>query len=368
MNLKVIFTLILMLPVFTACIQDEPLNPEADILEFNLPAGIALSEPIFNQNSITVMVRKTADLTSLKPQIVITEGATISPDTTVARDFTNAVSYKVTSHDGKNERNYTVQLISSSIYKYNFEHWEEKPRLFYETPTEVGVDGSIQYPWASSNIGVAIYQQYPTAGQYPVHSTTKSFSGKYAAEMNTQAGPGNIMNIQFIPIVAGSLFTGTLIPLNALKDPLSATQFGLPFTEKPLRFKGHYKYKAGMGDYIGSDGKPVPGKKDICALYAVFYKVDAATKVLDGNNILTHPNIRAVAMLPDRSSTEGDGFHAFDLEFDYSYSKGEAVDFDKYDYKLAIVFSSSMKGDHYEGTPGSTLVVDNVELEIEDNE
>lgn len=368
MNLKVIFAFAFMLSAFAACIQDEPLNPEADILEFNLPDGIALSEPVFNQNSITIMVRKKVDLTSIKPQIIITQGATISPDTTIARDFTSAVSYKVTSADGKNERNYTVQLISSSIYKYNFEHWEEKPKLFYETPTEVGVDGSIQYPWASSNIGVAIYQQYPTAGQYPVHSTTKSYSGKYAAEMNTQLGPGNIMNIQYIPIVAGSLFTGTLIPLNALQDPLSATRFGLPFSDKPIRFSGYYKYKAGMGDYIDRKGKPVPDKKDLCALYAVFYKVDEDLKVLDGNNILTHPNIRAIAMLSDRSSTEGDGFHKFDIEFDYSYSKGEAIDFEKNDYKLAIIFSSSMEGDHYEGTPGSTLVVDNVELEIEENE
>lgn len=37
-------------------------------------------------------------------------------------------------------------------------------------------------------------------------------------------------------------------------------------------------------------------------------------------------------------------------------------------YNLAIVFSSSIRGDHFEGAPGSTLLIDEIELGYEQEE
>lgn len=367
MRRKVIPILFVVFSLLTACIQDEPLNPEADILSFELPQGVAVSDPVFNQDIITIMVRKNADVSHLKPRITVTTGAKITPDTTLYQDFTNPVIYKVTSQNGENQRTYSVQLLSTSLYKYRFERWIENAKLHYEMPVEYGMDGTEQHPWSSSNVGVAMYQQFKTPDLYPVHSVTNAYGGKNAAEMRTQKGPGKIFDSLVIPVVAGSLFTGTMNLLNAMKDPLTATQFGLPFSEKPIRFKGYYKYKVGEGKYIYPEGKQPHSEKDFCAVYSVFYKVDEETKVLDGTNILTHKNIVAIAKLNDRNPTPGDDFQSFDIAFDYSKSD-HVVDFDKNDYKLAIVFSSSFYGDYYEGVPGSTLVVDDVEIEIEENE
>ena len=93
---------------------------------------------------------------------------------------------------------------------------------------------------------------------------------------------------------------------------------------------------------------------------------EALRQVLDGTNVHNHPNIILQAMLPDRSSTDGEELHAFDIEF--KRLNDEVIDFSKHEYKLAVVFSSSFWGDRYEGTPGSELIVDDAKIITEDDE
>ncbi len=353
----------------TSCIQDEPLNPEADILTFALPADVALTAATFNQEHISVVVRRAADLTALVPAISVTEGASIVPAMGTASDFTRPVTYTVTAADGIHSRAYTVQAVTYSPYLFSFENWVRLDANYaYETPVEHDPEGNRMVFWDSSNKGIAIYQQYPEPSLYPIHSTTQAAGGKLAAEMSTRKGPGSILGIINIPIVAGSLFTGVLNPVYALKDPLLATQFGQPCDEKPLRFRGYYMYKAGMGDYIDPKGNVLPGVKDTCAIYSVFFRVDKDTQLLDGTNVLNHPNIVAVAMLSgqERAGTVGDGLVRFDVPF--VYTSTDPVDFEKNRYKLAVIFSSSYYGDRYEGVPGSRLVVDEVEVLTETSE
>lgn len=346
----------------SSCIQDEPLNPEADILNFSLPQGIAISEPVFNENNIFISIPKGENVNSIAPEIKITEGAVISPASGVVQDFSSPVEYTVTSQSGKYQRKYKVTLDPYMFYQTDFDHWEvytsSSGQDRYETPVEYSDNGSKIPIWSSSNKGVAIYQHFLDPNLYPVHSTSSPTGS--AVMLETRKGPGNIMNIQYIPIVAGSLFTGTMNIANAIEDPLSATQFGIACDYMPDRITGNYNYKAGSGEYINSKGEVISGKIDQCALYAVFFKVDEKTQVLDGNNVLTHPNIVAITEQPFRDSTPGNGLVAFDIPF--IYKEGVTVDFQKNKYKIAIIFSSSSKGDSYEGTPGSKMIVDNVRV------
>jgi hypothetical protein len=367
MNMKrIIFLAVTLLCVCPGCIREEPPCPYADIDDFALPEEIMIGKATFNRDLISVYVRPGADVSSVVPAIRISEGASIEPAAGLPQDFRKAVNYAVTAADGMHQRIYTVQLTSVPVYACGFEHWEAPDGSnAFETPVEYDRQNVRTAPWDSSNKGIAIYQQYADASGYPVHKTTRAAAGNYAAEMLTQKGPGSILGIVNIPVVAGSLFTGVLSPLNALRNPLLATTFGQPFDEKPLRLSGKYIYKPGEGSYIGSQGAPHPGKKDSCAVYAVFFRSDATLERLDGTNILTHPNIVAVAMMPPegRSGTPGDGFADFDIPFEYR--DNHTPDFERNTYKLAIVFSSSFMGDYYEGTPGSRLVVDEIEIETE---
>jgi hypothetical protein len=367
MKKHILTPLTALLLICMGCIREEPPSPYADIDAFALPEGVMLSPATINQEDISVFVRNSADLSALVPTIQISEGATIHPAAETPQDFRQAVEYTVTAADGKHRRTYTVQSVSTPVYVYKFEHWEvlDKSNV-YETPVEYDLQQRRTSPWDSSNKGIAIYQQYADASLYPIHKTTHSAEGQYAAEMLTKTGPGSILGISYIPVVAGSLFTGVLRPLNALKNPLLATEFGQPFDEKPLRMTGKYLYKAGTGDYIDSKGNARPEMRDSCAIYAVFFRSDETLERLNGTNILTHPNIVAIAMMPSegRGGTEGEGFTAFDLPF--VYKANERIDFEQNTYKLALVFSSSFMGDYYEGTPGSRLLVDDIEIKTEE--
>jgi hypothetical protein len=145
-----------------------------------------------------------------------------------------------------------------------------------------------------------------------------------------------------------------------MSNPLLATEFGQPFRERPARLTGKYIYHPGK-EYIGSDGKVNSAMKDTCSLYAVFFKNEGIR--LDGTNIMTHPSIVAIAQLSaeQRAGTDGDEFVEFDLPFIYK----DAVNMEHGSYMMAIVFSSSFRGDYYEGAPGSALIVDDVKIVID---
>ncbi|MEG1543128.1 MAG: PCMD domain-containing protein [Tannerellaceae bacterium] len=361
--------LLTMLVLCSSCIQDEPLNPESDILSFSIPSNIAFSEAMINQsaNTITVFVKENADLSQVTATVTTNETSVVSPQSNATVDFTKPVIYTVTAEDKVHTRDYTVTLIpmtkdvfTSLMLKFNFDTWTVSSQN-YATPHQV-LDLVKFNIFSTSNEGVSLYQQLATPALFPTHPIQRN--GGFAAEMVTQKGPGNILNIQYIPVIAGCVFTGTMNLLNALKDPLTATQMGQAFFQKPLRMKGLYNYKAGTGDYIGPDGKVKPGVKDSCAIYAVFYKTDDQVKILDGTNIRSHQNVVSLAMMPNRSSTPGNELVPFDIPF-LPVNPIE-IDFHKYTYKLALIFSSSFWGDRYEGVYGSKLIIDDVEIETED--
>ncbi|MDR1880150.1 MAG: PCMD domain-containing protein, partial [Tannerellaceae bacterium] len=99
----------------------------------------------------------------------------------------------------------------------------------------------------------------------------------------------------------------------------------------------------------------------------VFFRSDEKLERLDGTNILTHPNIVAIAMMPPemKAGSEGDDFNTFEIPFEYKTD--HVVDFTNNRYKLAVIFSSSFNGDLYEGAIGSRLVVDDVLVVVEDD-
>ena len=262
-------------------------------------------------------------------------------------------------------------LSLKKLRHYTFDTYtsKEESGRHYHIIQETDDFGAITMEWASGNSGFVTaagmdgLADDPTL--FPTYSGEDGRDGR-CAKMVTRKPKSTLVSI-FAPIAAGNLFTGVFGQLESLSKPALSTHFGEGniFPYYPLSIEGYYKYKAGTGDYIGPDGNPRPGVIDSCALYAVFYKVDENLQSLDGNTVLDHPNIVSMAMLPDKTSTEGDEFVSFDIPF--AQVNDIEVDFDKYTYKLAVVLSSSFWGQRYEGTPGSNLTVDNLEI-ISENE
>ena len=83
------------------------------------------------------------------------------------------------------------------------------------------------------------------------------------------------------------------------------------------------------------------------------------------NQNYEHPSMVALALISNPHET--DDWEAFDIPFDYQ-RYGKEIDETKLakgKYKLSIIFASSKNGATFEGAPGSTLLVDDVELIFE---
>ena len=96
-----------------------PLSNAAELIRFAFDSTLAIVEVMID--SSTQMIRFQAapetDITELLPLIEISEFATISPAADIPQDFTNPVSYTITSEDGNvtNTWMITIDLIVVSI-------------------------------------------------------------------------------------------------------------------------------------------------------------------------------------------------------------------------------------------------------------
>lgn len=343
----------------TSCIQDEPLNAEADILTCTVPGTNLITSPIVLNDEIIITVTKETDLSKIAPEFTLTPGANIQPQSGTVRDFNNptqSVTYKVTSEDQKWSKEYKVIVINSDLTTiYNFEDITKSEPYFVFAEKQNGV---VNMQWASGNAGFSFTGQGKNPYDFPTLQSTDGKTGK-CLQLVTRS-TGTFGSDFRMPIAAGNLFMGKFDVLSALSNALKATQFGVPFYYVPSTLVGYYKYKAG-DVYKNVDGNVVEGKRDICDIYALFYEaVDG--KLLDGTNAFTSPNLVSLARIKNAKET-GDKWTRFELPF--ILKEGKTIDHDKLiagKYNIALVFSSSIDGGEFSGAVGSTLYVDEVQL------
>ncbi|RFS19077.1 hypothetical protein DVR12_25040 [Chitinophaga silvatica] len=335
-----------------ACIKKAPVNPEADIISFSIPARYLTSDVFIDQINSRILLNLTpaAFDSGVVPIITVSEGAHLTPPSGDSLHFStkNQNTYVVTSASGVNQKTYVVTVVNIGVWQWDFEIWRENAKDKYQYPIEANEDSS--EIWSSGNPGIALSGVPANPLEYPLRATTDAYHGKYAAEMVTRKGTA-LSELVGIKLFAGSLFLGVFDPTNALFQPLKATQFGQPYIGKPARFMGYYKYTPG-DNYQDKSGTIIPGIKDSCSLYAVLFK---GTTRLDGTNIQTSDRIVAIATLPDGGPQAN--YKRFDVPF-IEVRPYEATD----QLMLAIVASSSKDGDSYKGAIGSRLVLDSMQV------
>lgn len=345
----------------SGCIKPEEANMEADILVMTLPDSVLISPPSVTNTTVTAFVNfSKLNIKAVAPQFTITEGATIQPASGTPQDFSEPVIYTVTSEDGHWRKQYRVSLLLNvAPDNFMFENWLVNPDGNYYIPYEL-VEAEHQNIWASGNSGFSFIAPEKQPGAYPTQRTTDAAEGQYAAYLETKS-TGALGAVVGMPIAPGNLFLGSFDAAKALTAPLEATLFGIPFNKRPLRLTGSYKYVSG-GPVTDKTGKPVtPARQDLCDIYAVFFKASPEKPSLNGANVLTDPNVVAIAQLPSGASTPGTGYRAFDLAFNYKSVVNEG-DLAAFSYKIAIVFSSSKNGAVFEGAVGSKLYIDDVKI------
>lgn len=379
--------------MFTSCFKDESLNAECDIeaVYFHLDdplgtfyqLGDTLKTVMSVDNDVVFNVRRepAADLSAMVPQLVLTPGASVKSTAKTSDAATGAVkwNYVIGSQDGQWSRTYNVSLVPTArtvqdTICYDFENFELEPRehKFYIWHDELA-DGTFGNNWATGNPGYRMSMGNSPADQYPSVPIADGYEGHGVKLTTLSTGLFGVMaNMR---LAAGNLFLGKFDVDSALTNAMRATCMGIPFDRKPMKFQGYYKYTPGKV-FQDKDAKPVPDKTDAADIYAVFYRNEETVTTSDGKTVTravmlhgedtkTNPNIVAIAQVGYvKPATE---WTLFDVTFDYLGDVDPDVLLSR-GYNLAIVFSSSVDGNHFQGAIGSQLCIDKVSIVCEKEE
>lgn len=366
--IPMISLLTLLLVGLDSCIRPEAPNAEADILSVEVEGITPREKPLITNTAIKIEAEPWVDRTAVALSFTLTPGATISPASGSKQDFTRPVTYTVTSEDKQWTKEYTVTIASSRPAPGHFD---------FET-VSLHKDNVCQYhefvysettPWQSPNAGYVFVSQGDGLRLDPkdplIYPMTQSEGGYKGHCVQLRTLSTGAMGKRFgSPKAAGTLFLGKFNPFAAIQGgPEKATLFGERETRKPLMLTGYYKYKSG-DKLTDKDSKEIEGKKDLPAIYAVFFETDKKTPYLDGGNVLTSPNIVLTAQLKDPK--ESDEWIHFELPFEPV--EGKSIDPAKLKdgrYKFTIVMTSSKEGAKFEGAIGSTLLVDEIDVYYE---
>ncbi len=376
-------TVMILAAINTSCFKEEPLNTECDIekawvhvndLEASFyNANDTLINVISNEDKIVFTMRDNADVTAFAPQFTITPGATITPASGSVHDFSNGpVTYTVTSQDGKWSRKYLVSCnrmarYITSVIDFDFEHYEldKDYHKFYVWHNTLP-DGSLGDDWATGNYGFYIANSNSAPNEFPTFVLENGYEGQGVQFVTRDTGPmGRRLGK---PIAAGNLFLGKFNIISALLQPLKATEFGIPFTQKPVKLSGYYQYSP-SSPFTDKDFNVHPERTDTGDIYSVLYinhDRNGNPLVLYGDNVLSSENIVAVARVKNVNETNGQ-WVKFDIEYEYKKEIDPEMLANR-GYNLTIVFSSSIDGATFEGAIGSTLKIDSVKLTCETKE
>lgn len=389
--------------LLSACIQKEAEGTECDIesvsLHLDRPADVfyhdydTLQTIISTDTEITFTTRSYAEVGMLPVTLCVTPGAAIFHLTESgpepfrngsALDFAEGKVHKfrIVSQDKVWSREYSISVLHDKPSEGNlfidFEEFEldASGKYYVWKGPDVFTDGQ----WKNGNPGFKIskssampmdYPSTPAIGQGP--------DGSACLKLETRdTGPfGKMVNMR---IASGSMFNGIFDVGNALKDALKATQFGSPFTHKPVQFRVWLRTEQGEA-FLNRGGDPEPGVVDEPDAYVVLYRNEDAqgNKIqLDGNDVLSSPSIVALGRLPHHYNADGTDqlsdspIHGLTNEWqevvipvEYKAEIDPDVLANK-GYSLIIGFASSWQGAHFRGSIGNKLFIDNIRLLCED--
>lgn len=328
-------------------------SSEALIKTFQVKIGESdVEAKIGNDNTITFIIPDGSENFKFVPTIAISDKATMTPASGVEQDFSVPVTYTVTSEDGIVINKYIVSVGGVSTV-YDMQTWVTDAGNGMPTPQGL----------ANSNLAALFLPAMGIVVPTPVVKAADN-----AAEITTSrtVSPNGGQGTMVPGVTAGTLFVGKF-DLD-FTNTLKSTHFGMLYGLKPIDFKITYKYTPGADfyktivvkdEYENEDNSAelVAGETDKCSINAYLYEVSSDDETLDGTNINTSKKVILKAELADGSAKT-----AYTTETISFVETGNG----KYDstkkYKLAIVCSSSKRGDEFMGGDGSKLWVKYLEV------
>ena len=161
-------------------------------------------------------------------------------------------------------------------------------------------------------------------------------------------------------IIAGALYAGTLDAGSMMMKPLESTKFGQPVFAIPLSIKGYYQWLPGDKLVDGTKGNKAIDGQDEATIACVFYDTTSDDTPLNGTNLYTDPRILAKVQLHPKPTKEG-AWTSFETKLEIvDEAAYKQIDLQKGKYHMALIFSSSARGDEFIGAIGSRLRIDDL--------
>lgn len=398
---KTSFVALAAVPLFFAsCIQKEAENTECDIeavaLHLDNPTNFfyhdydTLRTVISTETNIVFTIRSYADVQSIPTTLRVTEGATaylVAEDGTDV-PFLNGSSldyseervlhFHIVSQDKAWSRSYSISVVhdkpSEGNLLFDFEDYYLDPtgKYYIWSAPDVFTDGE----WKNGNPGFKLSKTSAKPMEYP--STPVAGGGPDGGDCvkleTCDTGPfGGWVNMR---LASGSMFNGIFDVGNALRDPLKATQFGSPFTHKPMLLRVWLRYEPGAF-FQDRSANPVEGIVDEPDVYVVLYRNEdeAGKKVQpDGNDMLTNPYIVGKGRLPHNFNADGSDqisghpihgltneWQEITIPIEYTTEPDPEILANK-GYSIIISIASSWQGGFFQGAIGSKLYVDKLQI------
>ena len=159
---------------------------------------------------------------------------------------------------------------------------------------------------------------------------------------------------------AGSLYTGKFAGLDGFNAKLD---FGIPYTCRPTRLTGYYKYNSGTVDKVPDNGKFdfIKNKTDSCHIYVALcdwteaFHANSKTETFvdysaDNSSIIAYGELKN-----DRKMS---AYEKFTIDIQYR-------DLTRKPTYIVIVATSSKYGDYFAGSTTSVLLLDEFELSFD---
>lgn len=294
-----------------------------------------------NESTYTAMLTGLAVSTTYEYRLANANGETIG----------NLSEFTTSEEDSK-----------ETLYNGNFDQWNQVDKTWY--PNEAG-----QSFWDSSNPGTtqgaaSIVNKNPTTGvSSPVHT-----EGGQAACLKSEFISVNLVLTKIEKFAAASLYVGKF---NSLVGTSGAKiDFGQTFTSKPISLKGYFQYVPVAIDHVG-DGQPAntvsKGNMDVCSIFIILSKGTYQVNNTDVTTLLTEEKVKnndqfiAYGELPASECVSTNGqWKEFNIPLKYKEQF-----FGEKPTHLIIVCTSSKYGDYFTGGAGSTLYLDDFELDYD---
>lgn len=299
--------------------------------------------------------RKKGDGTWSQSVPATLSGQTIKSD--VVKGLTPGTTYEYRILEDTKISNIVCEVTTEealALPNSSFENWSgDVPKLIYG-------EGESMF-WDSGNHGSQKVRKNVTTPDSSVRH-----SGSYSAKLSSIYA--NMLDIgQF---AAGNIFIGQY--LDTQMDGLTGhgvLGLGRPFASRPLALRGYIRYISGNVDKGGD--KIANGTQDKGIIYVAltdgegeefngtrwsFVIKTKESKFFDKNGA----NVVAYGDKIWEASTEGEGMHEFIIPFEYK-------SMERIPNRIMLVAAASQFGDYFQGSTGSVMWLDDLELIYEES-